>query len=242
MPGGQTHVLTFGCQRTQKMYRALLPGPVPDARSKHPVVIESCPGCGDEHSTLDTFGRPLRVGDEIDVYLAPAPVVTDSASPPEVPPHLNHTRGNVKVADADVLAAIPTDQPAPAAEIARALGYNLTHTLIERVERLNLRAVIEWGHPLVQITAAETGRRERYLQRNGKPSPGAPEYRRAASRTDAEIIAAVPTEWTPATVVAEDLGFAYRTLKNRLLRIPRGDESTLETRLIDKCLQVKSVA
>jgi hypothetical protein len=163
---GQTHVLTFGCARTQKMFRALIPGPVPRALAKTPlVVIPRCPGCGDEHAVLDTFSRPFRPGDAIDVSLAgyvPPPVAD---APPVAPPLSTHDRNTTKIPDSDLLAAIPTDQPALAADIARALGYALTFTLVERLERLNSRAVRTWGHPAVQIIRTDTGRCPTYLQR-----------------------------------------------------------------------------
>lgn len=166
----QTHVLTFGCARTQRTYRALLPGPAPDPRAGRLAVIPSCPGCGEEHSVLDTFGRPLRPGEAIDVSLAgyiPPPDSEPVAVPPRRPPGWSggHDRGRMKVTDDALLAAIPTDQKAPAADIARALGFTLTYSLVERIERINARALSAWGHPLVQIIRTDTGRRPTYLQR-----------------------------------------------------------------------------
>lgn len=160
----QAHVLPFGCPKAQQMYRALLPGPAPDPRAGRLAVIPSCPGCGAEHSVLDTFGRERRPGESIDVSLAgyvPPPV----AGTPAVPPLVTHDRGTTKVPDADLLAAIPTDQEAAAADIARALGVAHTATMVERIERLNSRAISAWGQPLVQINRTHTGRRPTYLQR-----------------------------------------------------------------------------
>jgi hypothetical protein len=91
----------------------------------------------------------------------------------------------------------------------------------------------------VQITNADTGRRETHLQRNGQTSASR-EYCRAASRSDAEIIAAVPPFWTDAAEVAAELGYAYRTLKNRLQKIRPERDSGLETRRAAHRLQVKS--
>jgi hypothetical protein len=215
------------------MYKALIPGAAPSGRVRTVplVTIPACPGCGAEHAVSDTFGRPLRRGEVVDVNL--------TNPPPEVPPRIGHDRGMTKVPDAEVLAAIPTARPALASDITRALGLSHTETLIRRVEHLNVRAVAAWGHPVVQIISADTGRRERYLQRNGAPSPSR-EYHRAPNRTDAEIIAAIPTDWTPATDVADTLGYSYPSLKNRLYRIGREGESGLETRLVAHRLQVKS--
>ncbi len=172
-----THVLPFGCARTQKMFRALIPGPVPHSRAKAKiVVIPCCPGCGAEHSVLSNFGRAFRPGEAIDVSLAgyvPAPTAD---APPAVPPRRpsgwsgGHDRGRTKVPDADLLAAIPTDRQAAAADIARALGVAHTATMVERIERLNTRALSAWGHPLVQIIRTDTGRRAIYLQRT-EPQP-----------------------------------------------------------------------
>jgi hypothetical protein len=168
----QTHVLPFGCTRTQRMYRALIPGPVPHYRAKtEVVVIPCCPGCGAEHSVLSgsTFGRALRPGeDDVDVNLAghiPAP-----APAPAVPPLGTHDRGTTKTPDADLLAAIPTDRQAAAADIARALSVADTATMLERIERLNARALSAWGHQLVRIIRTDTGRRPVYLQRT-EPQP-----------------------------------------------------------------------
>ena len=166
----QTHVLTFGCARTQRTYRALLPGPAPDPRVGRLAVIPSCPGCGEEHSVLDTFGRPFRPSDEIDVSLAgfvPTPVTESIAVPPRSPAGWSggHDRGRMKVPDDALLAAIPTDQKALAADIARALGFTLTYSLVERIDRLNARALSAWGQPLVQVIRTDTGRCPTYLQR-----------------------------------------------------------------------------
>jgi hypothetical protein len=162
----QTHVLTFGCARTQKMFRALLPGPAPGSRAKTQlVVIPSCPGCGDEHAIPDIFGRPLRRGESIDVSLAGYVPPPTPDAPPDAPPLDTHDRGTTKVPDADLLAAIPTDQEAPAADVARALSVAHTATMLQRIERLNARALSAWGHPLVRIIRADTGRRPVYLQR-----------------------------------------------------------------------------
>lgn len=234
-----THVLPFGCGRAQKMYRALVPGPAPTGRGKIKpplVVIPECPGCGAEHAVSDAFGRALRPGEDVDVSVTGESV---AALPPEVPPRIGHDRGMSKVPDAEVLAAIPTDRAVLAADVTRAVGLGHTATLICRVEHLNARAVAAWGHPVVQISAAESGRRERYLQRNGAPSRPR-EYRRAPNRTDAEIIAAIPADWTEATDVATDLGYAYPSLKNRIQRMRHDIESGIETRLVGHRLQVKS--
>jgi hypothetical protein len=170
-----THVLTFGCARTQRTYRALVPGPIPGPMAKTKlVVIPSCPGCGDEHGIPDTFGRPFRPGDEIDVSLAGF-VPPPAADAPAVPPLVTHERGVPLMPDAEMLAAIPTDRQALAADIARALGYALTYTLIERIERLNSRALQTWGHPAVRIVKTDTGRRPTYLQRIVTPKvPSSP--------------------------------------------------------------------
>jgi hypothetical protein len=162
-----SHVLPFGCARTQKMYRALVPGPTPHYSAKAKLVtIPTCPGCGAEHSVSDSgsFARRYEPGDVIDVSLAgyvPAP--TDE--PPAVPPLLTHDRGNTKVSDAELLAAIPTDEPVNAADIARHLALRHTFTMIKRVEYLNARAIAAWGKPLARIIRTQTGRRPILLQR-----------------------------------------------------------------------------
>lgn len=160
-----THIVVFGCPRAQCTFRALVPGPVPHFTAKPPpVIVSECPGCGAEHAVPDTFGRPFQPGDEIDVSLAgfiPAP----DPEPVAVPPLVTHERGVPKVCDERLLASIPTDRKVLAADIARALGYALTFTLIERIERLNSRAVSAWGTPVVRIVRTNTGRRPTYLER-----------------------------------------------------------------------------
>jgi len=151
------------------MYRALIPGPVPHFLAKsRPVVIPSCPGCGDEHAIPDTFGRERRPGEDVDVNLTGQFVPAAPETPPVVPPRTTHDRGT-KVPDADLLAAIPTDHEAPAAAIARALGLTHTHTMIERIDRVNLRALAAWGQQLVRITQEDTGRRRMFLKRVPAP-------------------------------------------------------------------------
>ncbi len=223
----ETHVVPFGCLRTSKMFKALIPGPRPKPRTKLLIVIPTCPGCGDEHAILDKFGREARPNEIVDVDLVPAPVVV----PPRIPSRYNGAsdRG-AKVSDADVLAAIPTNRPAPASDLARRFGLTLGRTVVERVERINERAVVAWGHPVVQISRRDSGRRELLLQRNGEAS-ALPEYEKSPPRTDDEILAAIPDEWTEATNVAAALEFSYRTLKNRLLNIRWHPTIPPETRL-----------
>jgi hypothetical protein len=123
----ETHVLVFGCPRRQRTFRALASGPPPHHTAAPVVTIPTCPGCGGEHTVLDLYGRARRHGEAVDVTLAAeAPSPSSSSAAPSPAPR--------RVTTDAILAAVPIEDT-PAAEVAAALGYATTPSLLQRIGR-----------------------------------------------------------------------------------------------------------
>jgi hypothetical protein len=154
----ESHVLVFGCARVQRTFRALVPGPPRGNLGSATVTIPSCPGCREEHSTLDIYGHPRRPGEAIDVVLDgaddtlpievepdPTPDATDAPEPDPTPEPERPRRRPPQVSDAVLIAAL-SDEPTPAVELADALGFARPTALIKRCRKMVERAAAK-GEP-----------------------------------------------------------------------------------------------